>query len=252
MTNPRWIVTLERRPAALLRLFCIPYAGCGAWVFRTWPARLPAWVEPCAVQPPGREERLRETPFRRVAPLLDALLPEMEPHLDRPFALFGHSMGALLAFETAVRLEALGHRPAHVFLSGAALPQAPAAAPWHVLPPAALLARVHELGSLPDQALVNPELRDIAFPILQADLELVETHVVPPSRVLRSPVTAFAGGADRRATPAAVAGWRAHTQSHFELILLPGRHNFIDTERDAVSHHVSQQLALSLEAVSAS
>src|SRR5258708_10641426 len=97
--SENWFAHRQPRPHARLRLFCLPYAGGGASIFRLWPAGLPSGVEVCAIQLPGREARLKEAPFNHVRPLTLALTPVLEPFLDRPFALFGHSIGALVAFE---------------------------------------------------------------------------------------------------------------------------------------------------------
>src|ERR671919_747384 len=93
-----WILRFRRNPAADLRLFCFPYAGGAASIFRTWPSGLPGSIDVAAVQLPGRETRLAEPPVRRLDALVAAMAPALEPFLDRPFALFGHSMGALIAF----------------------------------------------------------------------------------------------------------------------------------------------------------
>src|SRR5947208_15726994 len=98
-TADPWLTRPRPNPSARLRLFCLPFAGGGASAYHTWPEGLPGDVEVCAVQPPGREGRFREPAFARLRPLVTALTDALRPHLDRPFAVFGHSLGALVAFE---------------------------------------------------------------------------------------------------------------------------------------------------------
>src|SRR5438105_324520 len=121
-TNP-WFACVQPRPRADVRLLCLPYAGGGAALFRTWADALPPTIEICPVQLPGRETRFREPAISRWDPLLGQLAEALAPYLDRPFAFFGHSMGALLAFELAHRLRThYGLRPTHLFASGCAAP----------------------------------------------------------------------------------------------------------------------------------
>src|SRR5262249_13687929 len=120
----RWLACARPRPQADIRLFCFPYAGGGASVFRGWADGLPASVEVCPVQLPGRGTRFREPAFTRLPPLIEALAESLRPHLDRPFAFFGHSLGALVAFELARYLhQHQGREPVRLFVSGCGGPQ---------------------------------------------------------------------------------------------------------------------------------
>ena len=102
----RWVWSPRPNPGARLRLFCYPYAGGRAAVYRRWPESLPASIEVCAIEPPGHGTRLSETPFTRLSPLVEALAAALDPYLDRPFAFFGHSLGSLVSFELAGGLAA--------------------------------------------------------------------------------------------------------------------------------------------------
>ena len=115
----RWFPSLRSRREALVRLFCFPYAGGGASVYRGWASDLPDFVEVCPVQLPGREGRFREPAFTRLGPLVEALTESLRPCLDRPFAFFGHSLGALVAFELSRRLRREGRRPVRLGRSSA-------------------------------------------------------------------------------------------------------------------------------------
>src|SRR5262249_36980729 len=120
--NP-WIAAHRSSPHCTIRLFCLPYAGAGASIFRSWSAQLPTQIEVCPVQLPGREERLSEAAFERMEPLIEELSTALNTYVDRPFAFFGHSMGALIAFELARRLqEDRGLCPKRLIVSGRRAP----------------------------------------------------------------------------------------------------------------------------------
>src|SRR5262245_41626934 len=122
-----WLPFRRPSPSARLRLYCFPFAGGGASIFRLWPDALPASVEVCSVQPPGRETRFREAPFARMAPLVAVLADVLLPELERPYALFGHSMGALIAFELAREQRRRRARPPEqLIVSGRGAPHLPA------------------------------------------------------------------------------------------------------------------------------
>jgi medium-chain acyl-[acyl-carrier-protein] hydrolase len=125
-----WLVRLKPRSGARRRLLCVPYAGVGPSVYRRWAEALPADIEVGVVHLPGREGRLRETPFTRIEPLIDAASMALRPYLDLPFAMFGHSMGALVAFELARRFrDDDGSAPTHLFVSGRRAPHLPSRHP---------------------------------------------------------------------------------------------------------------------------
>jgi len=222
--DSHWFMVPRPAPAPALRLFCIPYAGGGASMFQRWAARLPAGIELCAVQLPGRETRLDEEPFDR----FDALELALLPYLDRRFALFGHSMGAILAFELARALERRGAGPAHVVASGRAAPQlADRRAPIHGLPPAQFLAEVSALGGTPPELLADPEVRRALLPALQADFAAIERWRHSPGPPLTAPLTAVGGAADPRIGRAELDPWRAQTTGGFALQLFAGGHFFL-------------------------
>jgi surfactin synthase thioesterase subunit len=158
-----------------MRLFCLPYAGGGGSVFRQWPIRLNGTAEVCPVLLPGREARFRERPFRRMESLVTALLDGMSGHLDRPFALFGHSMGALIAFELCRALEREGISPACLLVSGSRPPHANFSdADLHGLPDEEFLDCLHRrYHAIPDVVRENRELAEIVLPALRADFELL-------------------------------------------------------------------------------
>jgi medium-chain acyl-[acyl-carrier-protein] hydrolase len=239
-----WLVCPRPDPAAVLRLFCFPYAGGGAGVYRRWPAAMPAGVEVCAVQLPGREGRLRETPFNRMGPLVDALAAALRPHLDRPFAFFGHSMGALLAFELARRLRREGlPGPLHLFVSGRRPPQDPDREErLHGLSDAQLRDALRRLGGTPREVLEHDEMMRLLTPMLRADLAVVETYRHEPAPPLDCPVTVLGALDDPKAPAEGLPGWAGHTRGPFRVRTLPGNHFFLHSAEAQVLGVVSQEL----------
>lgn len=241
----RWIARPLPQPQARLRLFCFPYAGGGASIFRSWPDKLPASVEVCAVQLPGRGPRMMETPFSRMPPLVATLTDELLPLFDKPFALFGHSLGALISFELARRLHnAHGLAPLHLFVSGSYAPQMPSREPpVHDLPEAEFINALHVLNGTPKEVLENEELMQLVIPILRADFAVCETYVYQQGSILSCPITAFGGLQDRRIFRSDLDAWRSETLASFSLQMLPGDHFFLHTAESLLLQLLSAELA---------
>ncbi|MFD2762817.1 thioesterase II family protein [Micromonospora eburnea] len=225
----RWLAGRELSPEADFRLFCLPYAGGGAAVYRAWQEAAPAGVQVLALEPPGRGTRLREAPFRRVAPLIRSLADALTDALDRPYALFGHSMGGLLAFELARALRRRPVRqPAHVFVSAAASPgTAPTRPLLHCATDDEIRRRLAELGGTPPGLLDNVELMELMLPVLRADFAVLETYEYRSEAPLSVPLTVLGGRADRIVPPKALGGWQRHTSAGSRLCLFPGDHFFL-------------------------
>jgi medium-chain acyl-[acyl-carrier-protein] hydrolase len=229
--TPLWLPYRRPRPDAALRLFCFPYAGGLASAFRAWQTDLPEEVEVCAVQLPGRETHWTEPPFTSLPRLLDALEEVLEPLLDRPYALAGHSMGGTIAFELARRLEPR-RPPVHVFVSGTRAPHLPdPRGPRYALPYDALVQELREIGGTPPEVLEHAELMELVLPLVRADLELNDTHAHVPGPPLEVPLSAFGGVNDPVVPVEAIEGWRAYTSGGFRLRMFEGDHFFIH------SHH---------------
>jgi medium-chain acyl-[acyl-carrier-protein] hydrolase len=243
--NNSWVKSPKPNPAARLRLFCFPYAGGGAHTYRTWPQALPADVEVCPVNLPGRESRLREPAFKQLGPLVDALVPQLLPLLDRPYALFGHSMGAMIAFETARRLR--GRKvagPQHLFVSGRRAPQLPPKGERRTydLPEAEFIEELGRLNGTPREVLEHPELLELLLPILRADFSICQTYAYAPGEPLDIPITAFGGVEDQDVGRARLEAWREQTSGAFKLHLIPGDHFFINSARARVCHLLTDEL----------
>ena len=239
-----WFRGESRRLGARLRLFCLPYAGGGAIVFRQWADGLPVEIEPWPIQLPGRETRLRERPFNRMGPLADALLDAIPPLLDRPFALFGHSMGAYIAYELARRLEERDVHPTHLFVSGRQAPHLPLPGPPASGLPTPEFLRVvqHRYRGIPEAVWREPELLDLLLPTLCADLELTETYQPARTTVLACPLTVFGGLQDPHIHPESLATWQALAGPSFRLHLLEGDHFYLNQSRPRLLAIIAQEL----------
>lgn len=252
MTEPhqasRAATRLSRGGPARLRVYCFPYAGGGAAAFRPWADGLPVDVmrdtELWAVNLPGRESRLREPPLTEIGPLTAQLRRELGDRLTPPYVFFGHSMGALLSFEIARRLETEGvPGPVHIIVSGHRAPQLPDPRPrLHDRPDAAILRRLRRLGGTPEAVLDNPELRELVLPILRADLAVCERYVYRDAEPLTCSVTAFGGKSDREVSEPELSAWRLQTSEPFVIRMFPGGHFFIDTARPLVLRVLGHEL----------
>lgn len=243
-STDRWITRPRPSPGARLRLLCLPHAGGGASSYRGWADALPPEVEVCPVQLPGRENRLAEPPFDRMAPLAEALADVVEPLLSLPFALFGHSNGALVGFELARTLRARGRPgPVHLFASGRRAPDLPPdRPPTHHLPDAAFLADLQELGGLPPQVLEHPELMEMLLPTLRADVASHETYEFQEQPPLAFPITAYGGLTDPRVSREKLQAWSRHTAGPFVMRLFPGGHFYLQEHRTDVLRTLSGDL----------
>jgi medium-chain acyl-[acyl-carrier-protein] hydrolase len=244
-SNPSsWVVRPRQNREARLRLFCFPYAGGSASIYRTWPRDLPPDVEVCAVQLPGRGGRLPETPFTDLRPLVRALTEALLPQLETPFAFFGHSMGALIAFEFARHLHRqYGLRPAHLFVSGFRAAQIPDPdAPTYNLPDAELLAAVRRLNGTPEAVLQNDELLRLMLPVVRADVTICETYGYQEGPPLDCPVTAFGGRSDSIVSPEELAAWIVQTSGDYDMQMFDGDHFYINSARPQLLRAVSATL----------
>lgn len=226
--NP-WLVCPVPRPQAQLRLFCFPYAGASAPIFRDWSQGLPDRIEVLAIELPGRGRRWSEPAYTNLQELVQAIAQSIHHHLTQPFAFFGHSMGAWISFELAQWLDqTYGLSPERLLLSGRRAPQLPATKPpLHALSDALLLQELRHLNGTPTEILENPELIALLLPILRADFTLLETYVYHQRPPLSCPIQVYGGQQDSEVTIADLAAWQYQTRGDFKLELLPGDHFFL-------------------------
>nr|QEO74856.1 thioesterase [uncultured bacterium] len=225
-----WITCHQPNPRADVRLFCFPYAGGGANIYQKWADGLPRSVEVCAVQLPGRERRMAERPLTDIRETAARIGQALAPTLSGPFAFFGHSMGAKLAYEVALDLrERLGVEPEHLFVSGCGAPHLPdEEEPTHLMPEPEFIEKLGRLNGTPREVLEHPELMQLLLPTLRADFEAVETYTTErPARPLGCPLTAYGGLQDAEVSRADLEEWRAYTAGKFVVRMLPGDHFFL-------------------------
>lgn len=235
MDASRWVAYASAPTSPRLRLFCFPHAGSGTAAYRVWASALLPDVQLALVQLPGREARLAEPPFTRMRDLVAAIVPALRPHLDVPYAFFGHSMGAHVGFEVARALSAEGLPPRHLVVSGNRAPALPFPRPRiHHLPDERVLAEFARLGGTPSEVLASPPLMALLLPILRADLELCETYTFVPGPPLDCPITVLGGARDPDVPVAALEAWRAHARGPFRVRLFDGGHFFLQERKTDV------------------
>jgi surfactin synthase thioesterase subunit len=229
----RWLVIRAARPDVAATLYCFPHAGGAAGEFARWSARMPR-LRVAAFQLPGRAHQLGEQGFTAMAPLVEAIVTDVA--FDPPFALFGHSLGALIAFEAARALWARGVEPRHLFVSSCTPPQLPSGrrAPLHLLDDAALHAMIERrFGPLPAAVRADDHLLGSALACYRADFTVLETYKYVPGPPLDCPITALVGDRERHGAER-MTGWQAHTTSVFNLHERPGGHFHIRDDLDGL------------------
>ncbi|HEU4421790.1 MAG TPA: alpha/beta fold hydrolase [Pilimelia sp.] len=243
VTARGWLRRYKPRPDPRLRLVCFPYASGNATFYRPWAALLPEHVELVAVQYPGRLDRIGEPVVQDMAAMVDAIVGLLPGVLDRPVALFGHSMGAAVAFEVARCLqERYDTRIARLFLSGRPAPAHHRNGVKHLDSDDVLWLELHRLGGTSPEALAHPELRAAVMPSLRGDYRLIETYRPAPGGVLACPITALVGDRDPELTVAQARDWRRHTSGGFTLRVFPGDHFYLRPHRDEVIREVVSRL----------
>lgn len=231
-----------RRPG--LRLFCFPYAGGGPSIFRAFQAELGNRIEVVPVVPPGRASRGSEKPVVSIEEMAELYALEMMPHLDRPFALLGYSMGALVAFETARKLRSRGAFPDRLIACALAAPHIERRARRiHELPEAEFAAEIRRLNGTPEAVLQDSELMRLALPALRADFRALETYRYRVEAPLECPISAIGGAQDRAVSRNALVAWREHTSNGFDERILPGDHFFLHTRCSLLTYAIRQDLA---------
>ncbi|MFD7711541.1 thioesterase II family protein [Streptomyces sp. NPDC059785] len=238
-----WIRRFRPRPDAPVRLACLPHAGGSASFFAGLPALLGDEVEVLAIQYPGRQDR-RGEPF---APSMDALardvVAELLPWTDRPLAVFGHSLGAVLGFEVARGLRSAGRTPAALFASGRRAPSRQRAEHAHLLDDDGLLREIRALSGTDSRVFADEELVRMVLPAIRADYRIVESHRAAPGPPLDCPITVLTGSDDPKVTTEEAAAWQEHTTSAFDLVTFPGGHFYLTAHTVQVARQITTTLA---------
>jgi medium-chain acyl-[acyl-carrier-protein] hydrolase len=241
----RWLNFTKPNPHASLRLFAFPYAGGSTLIFRKWREALPSNVELCSIELPGRSTRLREAAFTTIGPLVEAIAQVISPYLDKPFAFFGHSMGAIVSFELSRYLRRR-HQviPARLFISGRRAPQIPDdEPPTYNLPEPEFIEELRRLNGTPREILEHPELMQLILPLLRADFAVCQTYIYKPEPPLSCPISVFGGLQDHPVTRDDVEAWREQTTAAFSLRMFPGDHFFLQTSAPIFLRTLAGELA---------
>lgn len=246
LANPYLVNPLTKTQASL-RLFCFPYAGGSARIFQKWPPRFPGTVEVCPLQYPGRGNRLREPPFARLEPLVKNLAETLPPLLEKPFAFFGHSMGAIVAFELARQLRRENKTlPVQLFVSASRAPQLPDRTPVaYNLPGPQFIEELRRLNGTDPEVLEHPELMNLMLPLLRADFAVAQTYTYVPEPPQFCPISVYGGREDQSVLPESLEGWREQTTGPFSLRLFPGDHFFLHTAESLVIQTITDELSRS-------
>ena len=244
-----WIYWFGAAPAsARCILLCLPCAGGSASMYANWATALPADISLAAVRLPGREARLREPAFERMEDFVAAFLPTLARIAQRPYALFGHSMGALMAYALMRALPAEATPPHHLFLSAHRPPHLDLGrAAIAEQPEAAFLKAVQGMGGLPEEVTRHSELLELILPTMRADFRLCENYprgeLAPHLPRLEMPVTLFGGGDDPTATPEALQCWSELCDDLRATRIFPGSHFYLRSQREALLGAIAAALA---------
>lgn len=245
LATSNWLSIQNKNRQAIQRLFCFPYAGGAAAIYRDWGNKLPSTIEVCPVQLPGHGNRLSEPLFKRIEPLVESTAEALLPYLKGSFAFFGHSMGAIISFELAHLLRR-EHKPipAHLFLSGRPAPHlTKKEAATHDLPEPEFIEELRRLKGTPKEVLEHPELMAMLSPIIRADFEICHMYEYSPKPLLECPLTVFGGLQDEDVTREQLEGWRDYTNSSFALRMFPGDHFFLHTSAPMLLRMIAQELS---------
>jgi len=244
LPSSQWFVRLRAKTDPRVRLVCFTSAGAGASSYGRWPDHLPADVETWAVQLPGRETRRREAPLTDLMEIANEINDRIEPLFDVPVAFFGHSMGALVAFEVARRVQANGRAIVGLFVSGRAAPdlrQGPEGLD-KLSDNEFIDAMDREYGGVPSLLREDDEFRELYLPPLRADATAVWAYHFATGPVLECPIRVASGTDDLSVSRAALDAWAAFTLSDSRVTMFPGAHFYVNTARTALTRYVATEL----------
>lgn len=241
-----WISCPKPNPQATQKLFCFPCAGGTTSAYSKWHNYLPKDIEINLVQLPGRSYRIEEPPFTEFLSLAKTLASVIKPYLNKPFAFFGHSMGAILGFEIARQLRRENHLiPTHLFAAGSPAPENPIKKPFiHKLPEAEFIAELqYRYNAIPQQIVNNKELMRLFLPCLRADFTMIETYLYTPEKPFDCPITVFGGLQDKAISLDSLEKWRMETNHIFNLEMFTGDHFFLHHPQSSFLQSLSRKLS---------
>ncbi len=246
-----WLLPGDRSDQARARLFCFHHAGGGASMFFPWSKASPPDIHVVSVQMPGREHRIREDCITTLSPVVQTIARVLEPWLDLPYAMFGHSMGASIAFETARELRRGGQpMPVHLGVSGRIAPHLRSRfSPVHTLDDSELIDRIRSAGGMPAHVVSEPELLELVLSVIRADYCIVDDYRYAPEPPLACSISAHYGQDDILANASEVEAWREHTEGSFSSHGHTGDHFFVNEHRASIQGIVERALQAAMPPV---
>ena len=245
-----WIAYYKPKPNARLRLFCFHPWGSNASIFRGWSEDLLTDIEVLPIQLPGRERRLQEKPFTEFVSLIQVLGEILSPYLDRPFAFFGHSMGALIAFELAYLLEQeYNLKPLHLFLSAALPPSDSFSKEIESFSQEEKLTSLIKISDIPEAIYDDPSLLQELMNIFKADLQLLQSYSYLEKPSLSCPISSFGGISDSFTSEKQLSEWSKYTSSTFKVQMFPGKHMFFKDSNKLLLDTISQMLSTNIDMI---
>jgi surfactin synthase thioesterase subunit len=230
----RWCRRYRPTTNATARLVCLPHAGGSAPFFLPVAAALSPGIDVVAIQYPGRQERRGEQPLADMDTLADSIRDVLRGQPELPVTIFGHSLGAILGFEVARRLEAAGDPPVRLFASGHRAPSAFRGETVHLCDDAGLLAEVRSLGGTASTVLSSDDFMRAVLPALRADYQIAETYRCAPTDTVQCPVSVLTGDNDPKTTLDEANDWARHTTAACDVRAFPGGHFFLTQHIDAI------------------
>ena len=225
-----WVDTLKASKHPDVRCFCFHYAGGGSQMYRAWVDHLPKRMDLYSILLPGRERRTHEPLMTECHEIVEAMIPELLPLLDKPYVFFGYSMGALVAWALAKKIQNIGYvLPRHLFIAASRAPcMRKGEEKLYDLPSEQFIVKLTALGGIPEEILANHEIMDMYLPLLRADLTVADTYTPQDDEEqIDCPIDAFGGIGDMAITSKEIEGWKSHTRSSFHNKYFPDGHFFI-------------------------
>jgi len=238
--NDLWCRRYHPTTTAVARLVCLPHAGGSATFYHPVSAMLSPQVDVVAIQYPGRQDRRNEPAINDLAELADLIYGILRRQDDLPVTLFGHSMGALVGFEVARRLEAGGQRPVRLYASGRRAPSTHRDEAVHLRDDAGILAEIRRMDGTASSVLGDEEMMRAALPALRADYQATETYTCPPEVTVGCAITALVGSSDPKTTADEARAWSRHTSGPFDLQVFTGGHFYLTSQADEVIRLLDQ------------
>ena len=240
-TGP-WIRRFHPAPEAATCLVCFPHAGGSASFYYPVSKALSPGLDVLAIQYPGRQDRRHEPAIEDIETLAELITAELRPLTDRPLAFFGHSMGAVLAFEVARRLERDGVRPLVLFASGRRAPSAVRDESVHKFSDADLIAELERLSGTDTRMLGDEEVLRMILPSLRSDYTAIETYRYAPGSDLSCPIDVLVGDDDPHVSLAEATPWREHTTGQCDIEVFEGGHFYLNAHAEAVTGRIARRV----------